>query len=79
MLGVDALARRRVLRLVILIVAMMLQLAVINGVEKDHSTNDYLKERSDSGTLRLHVLMLPSPKRTAENPGQCPRTLISAA
>lgn len=66
-------------RLVVLVVPVVLQLAVVDGVEEDHATDNDLEERGNAHPLRLPVLVLPSPEGTAHGTDGGPRVLVAAA
>lgn len=49
------------IRLVVLVVPVLGEFVVVDDIEENHSTRHQLEEWSDTGTLRLHILVLPSP------------------
>lgn len=65
--------------LMVFVVPVVSHLAVVNGIEKCHSNSSNLEEWSNTSTLGLHILVLPTPPGTAHSTGNSTGSLIATS
>lgn len=62
----------------IFVITVLSQFAIIDDIEEDHAGHRKLEEGSDASSLRLDILVLPTPPGTATESGKGGRTLVPA-
>lgn len=62
----------------VLVVPVVAELAVVDGVEENDAADNHLEKRSNSGSAWLNVGVLPSPVSAANGSSKCAGALVAA-